>query len=740
MAIEPTLEEFQTGFPNPPLEEFEGEIPLEEEEEEVEEAFSLDDEEEKKLLVDTRNKYFSEDQGFRQRHLRKLKKADLYWEGEQRIFWDDSSEDYRSINTLSLTEWDQYGLSAFDRVINIYRPLGESVIAALTIELPNVKFFPNDADNPNDVQKARAHSLIVDLLQRHTKAPLLLIKALTVAYNQGMIAAYCYLHQDAKYGSYSYEESKEETTEELDPLTGMMTPTTKTVVERFKDDKSRVCIDIYGALNVQVPAWVRYQKDTPYLRFSFEQHVSLVRAAYAGGDTEEDRELFDKIKPDYYGENYDERAARQKDHDDTHQLCTIEVIWYRPWALAIHNNEEFKFLRDKYPKGCKVVICNRDLVLERTEEALDDHWSLSFPIYSETIHQLPMGAGAIEIQELRNDGVNLADQTLRQAIPETFASPDVLDFNAYAKAPKKPGQVFKTKPIPVTASIGSGFHTLKTATLSDGLDVYIGRLDADGQFVTGAFPSVYGGPSESGSKTASEYAQSRSQALQRLSTSWKMVSFLWSDTYFKASNLYAEYLKETQQDEKFAKALGSQYVNVWIRHSELDGDLGEVTPEASENFPITGAQKADLIRDMIKQGDDAIRNVLFHPENAELVAITLGVPELYIPGADDRNKQLWEIQELIMGAPTPSQVQAGQMEPSVLPDFDVDDHQVHIDVLKAYLVGAVGIQLNKDNEEGYANCIAHLKLHIFMQQMKAQELNATAPGEPDKTNASGSPQ
>lgn len=703
--------------------------------EEEDPPFSLDEDEEHKVLISTRDKYYLEDQNFREQHLRKLKKADLYWNGEQRIFWNESLDDYQSINSLSSQEWDKFGLSAYDRVINIYRPLGESVIAALTIELPSVKFFPDDADNPDDVQTARAHSLIVDLLQRHTKAPLLLIKALTVAYNQGMIAAYSYLHQDAKYGSYTYEKESEETVQSLDPMTGMMVPTTRTKVEEKKETKSRVCIDIYGSLNVQVPSWVRYQKDTPYLKLSFEQHVSLIRAAYASDDPE----LYEKIKPDYYGENYDERNARQKSFDDTHQLCTIEVIWYRPWSLAINEKDEFDFLRAKYPKGCKVVICNRDLILEITEEALDDHWSLSFPIYSETIHQLPMGEGAIEIQELRNDGVNLADQTLRQAIPETFASPEVLDFKAYANAPKRPGQVFPTKAIAATQSIASGFHTLKTATLSDGLDVYIGRLDADGQFVTGAFPSVYGGPSVSGSKTASEYAQSRSQALQRLSTCWKMVGFLWSDTYSKASNLYAQYLRDTEQDERFSKSQGSQYINTWIRHSELTGALGEVTPEASENFPITGAQKADLLRDMLKQGDEVIRSVLFHPENAELTAITLGVPELYIPGADDRNKQLWEIQELLTAAPTQNP-ESGQMEPTVIPDLDVDDHRVQIDVLRAYLVGAVGIQQKKENPEGYANCIAHLKSHLMMEQEKTMEMNATNPGVQEPSNSAGSPQ
>ena len=52
---------------------------------------------------------------------------------------------------------------------------------------------------------------------------------------------------------------------------------------------------------------------------------------------------------------------------------------------------------------------------------------------------------------------------------------------------------------------------------------------------------------------------------------------------------------------------------------------------------------------------------LTHPENASLIASLLGVPELYIPGDDDRNKQLREISELIQGQPIPQGMPPGMM-------------------------------------------------------------------------------
>src|SRR5688572_31601438 len=98
---------------------------------------------------------------------------------------------------------------------------------------------------------------------------------------------------------------------------------------------------------------------------------------------------------------------------------------------------------------------------------------------------------------------------------------------------------------------------------------------------------------QGGSDTASEYSMSRAQALQRLQIIYKMISFFWTDVESKAVKGYAKNMKT---DEKIVKQQGkNSFVNVWIRKAEMNGEVGQVEPELSEQFPLAWSQKRDII-------------------------------------------------------------------------------------------------------------------------------------------------
>ena len=678
-------------------------------------------------LLRIKEEFEQEDEYARDKHLRKLKKADLYWQGEQKIYWSAAQDTYLSVNGLSFSDKEEYGIVDFDRVVNVYKPLGESVIAALSTGIPNVNFFPDDADNPDDIITAKAYGKIAELIQKHNRASLLFIKALFTIYNQGLVCGYNYTHTDYNYGTFDIEQeiepSRMESKIEEDPETGELMEVQNTVppvVGVSKEPKAREMLAIYGPLHVHVPSWCREQKDIPILKLSFEQHESLVRSIYA--------DKWDEIrgsKGDYGAQSG--REARSRTRENESDLVTVEVCWIRPWHFAVETKDKYNYLIKKYPDGVKIVVANKT-VLEKTGEALDDHWTLTFPIMSEGLNCESMGSGAIDIQELRNDAINLADQTIRHAIPETFADSEVLDFEKYQNTERRPGQIFPVK-MPPGQPIGAAFHSLRTASLSQELDVFIKRLDQDGQFVVGAFPSIYGGPNIGGSKTFAEYSMSRSQALQRLSTYWKMLGSFWSDYIGRASRQFAKNLLSQGYDEKFVKKAGGSFVNAWITRAELMGKVGSVEPEASENFPITASQKREMLMHILELKHESIQNVLFNPENVQTVQDALGFPDFYIPGADDRNKQLYEIQALITQEPS------GPDEASVPIEPDIDDEPVHIQTMKAFLVGETGQMLKTTNPPGYMNCLFHLKAHTASVEGKLQKSQAQAQPQPE-TNAS----
>lgn len=709
----------------------------------------LEPEEAERLLVSLGRDFDDEDKEFRQDQLIKLEKHNLFWDGAQRLFWDESRGHYIDANGLHTpAQRDQYkdilGDGPIDRVVNIYRPHGESIIAAMSVGTPVVQFFPDDADETNDITTAKAYSKIANLLQKHNNASILYIKALFILYNQGLVAGYNYTHRDARYGTFKTDVIEDRKVSSVEPNPGTSEDITieeiiPQVVGTRDNPKVRECLEVYGPLHVQVPSWCRKQEDIPVLTLRFEQHVSTIRHVY--------KDKFDAIKPSTYsGSDAFETQRRLKPKSNVDDnLCTLTVRWFRPSAFAGLQLEDYNKFIAKYPKGVKVVQIDEQ-VLEIVEEPLDDHWTITFPIFSETIHSEPQGASVLDIQEIRNDVINNADETIRQAITDTFVDPKVVGDGFFQNG-RRPGQYFPA--VAATGkSLSDGFHQSKPASLSQELDVFIRRLDSDAQFCSGAFPSIFGGPAITGSKTAAEYSMSRAQALQRLSTYWKMMSLFWAQFIGRGTVQHARNLVELNYDERDVIKKGGGFTNIVIKRAELDGKVGKIEPESSDNFPITSSQKRDIILKLLEMKNEVALKLMYHPQNSQVILEAIGMPEIHLPGADDRNKQLEEISELIKSGPNPPDPNdVDQMTglprnpegtPTIPIDPDADDDEVHIQVGRAWMVSELGRYERDHNPDGYLNVALHVRMHMNSVKAKmAQPTGTTAPGQPPDTNATG---
>src|SRR5258708_12561417 len=124
-----------------------------------------------------------DDQYIRERNIRTWKKAEEYWRLNQYIYWSEIALDYRNIqNFQEPTGNDDDNEQVPPKTFPIYRAYGESIIAAMAAAIPTVLYFPDDADNPDDINTAKAYSLITELIQHHPKTPLLFILILTHLY------------------------------------------------------------------------------------------------------------------------------------------------------------------------------------------------------------------------------------------------------------------------------------------------------------------------------------------------------------------------------------------------------------------------------------------------------------------------------------------------------------------------------------------------------------------------------
>lgn len=755
-------------------------------------ADKLPPEEVQQLLKTIVDHFDEEDRSAREWQLRSWRRYKLLWEGFTRIWYSEVAHDWRvwDDDIISSSDTDQ---SYYDKPINVFRAYLESVIAALSVTVPPIKCYPDDADNALDMSTAKAGDKISQLVYRHNNVPLLWLHALYIYCTEGMVACYSYPKEDEEYGTYKedvYEDEEEEAyicpvcktrladeiftnrqedkynpddddieldnlihnegmaicpecAAELDPNLQKSKLIVTRLVGTTTKAKSRICLETYGGLYVKVPNYAMKQADLPYLMFSYETHYTNAIERYehlrdrftgtskigpAGGGSYDPYEQWARLSPQYKG-------------DYPINNVTVRNTWLRPSSYNILGNKsDVDKLKKLYPDGCKVVLVN-DLFGSACNECLDDCWTINYNPMSDYIHQQPPAAALAPVQDITSDIISLVLQTIEHGISQTFADPSVLNFEKYRQSEASPGSVY-----PATAkagkAVGDGFFETRTATLSEYVLPFFQTIQGLGQTVSGAQPSLFGGQLE-GSRTASEYSMSRAQALQRLQNTWKMFTLWWKDIFSKVIPMYIEEIKRQEEERAVEMDERGNFINVFVRKSELEGKIGRIELEANENLPITWSQRKDTYMKLMESQNPQLIAALQSPENIKNLTESIGLDDFVIPGEDDRQKQYEEIRilistEPIIQPPDPIEVElaaeAGmpmppeQELPSVEIDPDLDNHDVEADICRTYLISEAGRLLKIENPAGYKNVLLHMKQHmeIIKQGMMEQQAAAAA--------------
>ena len=724
----------------------------------------------KALLKQLVDHFDDEDRGVRDRQIRTWRKLKLMWENIQNTYYSEVAHDWRVAGAAS----DESDQAFYDKPVNVYRAYLESIIAALSVTVPPITCYPDDADNPIDVITAKTGDKIAALIFKHNDIPLFWLHSLFVFVTEGMTACYTYTKEDEEYGTYTKKNYEDRTIHEeqkicpicqvnmTDPAIteqqeDKFTPTpedadvnylideglelcpncAKYVIPDRQDQtstitrlvgethhpKSRVKMEVYGGLFVKVPVWARNQSECSYLIYSYETHYANVLEKYPhlrekitkGGSAYDQYEQWGRTSPQYRGE-----------HPVNNITC--RYAWFRPCAFNILTKEEMENLKEQFPDGVKVELAN-DLVAYGCNEKLDDYWTITHNPLSDYIHFDPIGLLLTSVQDITNDLISLVLQTVEHGIPQTFADPKVLNFNAYRNSEVIPGGIYPATP-KTGKPLSEGFYEVKTATLSQEVLPFAEKVQEIGQMVSGALPSLFGGQM-SGSRTASEYSMSRAQALQRLQGTWKMLLLWWKNVFGKAIPLYIKAMKD--DEKQVQKDEFGNFVNVFIRMSELHGKIGSDELEANENLPITWNQQKDAIMELFQLNNEGITNTLASPENIPYIKKAIGLDDYIIPGEDDRTKEYEEIQLLINSEPyelppDPMMEQQAMMMgmppppptrlPSIEPDMDVDNHPLAADIDRRWLVSDAGRLCKLDNPAGYENVLLHMKMHKDMDLQK----------------------
>ncbi len=735
-----------------------------------------------KTVVDHFN---AEDRATRERQIRHWRRLKLYWNSFSQIYWSETAHDYRIYNRdINSTDTDQ---DYYDKPINIFKAFLETIIAALSIQIPSINCVPDDAENPLDISTAKAGDKISELVYKHNDVMYLWLHALYIYCTEGMIACYSYPKEDKEYGTYDKPKFKDEEVESyVCPQCGTRQPDeafsneeefefepddddvdiknalsegpiclecgaqldkdlqkTKLIIPRMvgttKEPKSRICLEVYGGLYIKVANYAKKQEDTPYLIYAYETHYANALecypdlkdkiphggAGFSSGGINDPYEQYGRLNTQYRGEFPEENV-------------TVKNCWLRPASFNVLDDEDYKKLKRKFPDGVKFVMVN-DVPAHYENESLDDHWTLTENPMSDFLNHDPLGELLTNVQDIISDLISLTLQTIEHGISQTWADPAVVNFNAQRQIEAMPGTITPTKPVSGSRNISEAFYTTKNAALAPEIFNFYKIIQELGQFVSGALPSIFGGAQGAGSsRTASEYAVSKGMALQRLQTPWRMMTIWWKKIFGKVIPMY---MKNMHEDEKIVEKNDSgKFINVFIRKAEMDGKIGSIELEPDEKLPVSDEQKAEIIMQLLQLNNQEINAAMMDPENLPEISKIVKIPEFHLPGEEDREKQYEEIDEMINSAPIPPAAPQQQIpgqppdpnapqqqeESSVQIDPDVDNHQIEASICKSWLISSAGRLAKKENPNGYKNVLLHMKAHlmIIQQQAAAQQLHA----------------
>jgi ribosomal protein L37AE/L43A len=643
------------------------------------------------------------------------------------------------------TDTDIDDMPHFEFVTNIYQAGGLTFVGAVTGAPLPIRFFPRHPNKSEDIETADGYENLAKLIERWNPPKLLLQDEAYYFWCDGVIGLHTeYIEDGERFGFETKPGLKQGEARSPDqvkcakcgwtaparhfvppvpcPECGAMLTQdniqpgeTSAVPEEGEEQQipqGRQIITAHGALELRRPQWAKEQAQFHYLIHDREVHYAVLRAAFP--------DKAEKIQPGSSSGTDDtfERNARLSVAEGTNLLtqtggslavlCTHSKVWFRPTAFYALQKEKREDLVALFPHGCRVEFTGTTYLTSRAE-SMDDCWVVRHAMPGDGQHRPGVGSSLVSVQDQYNTETNIAAETYNYGVPVTYHDSNFIDRAAMQQQRAEPGaNVFGV--LRPGETIQGKIMQVRADSVSPDMFQHMQELRGPvSQLLTGEFPALLGNP-ETGTDTLGGIAIQRDQAMGRMGIPYSRIKQAHADIMSLACR---DYHKHAEGEAVMAVVGPSgDFEAESIDLTALEGDA-TAYPEGDEQFPeLWGQQRATFMTIMDSPQGQAL---MTEPANAELAVKLIGIPNLAIPGADARKKQLKEISEIVKGMPT---------------DIDemVDDHQAEAGTCKRYLIGEDGQRLKRENPEAYSAVRDHFGKHVkAAQDMAAQQAPPTKP-------------
>lgn len=694
----------------------------------------------------------------RRHEIRRIKKNRLFWQGlHYNTGWDADTQEWQMPSGTSQgLQWnddvEEEAGPRYEYVTNWYQGYGLSFIAVLSQDVPTVHWYPQDANNEDDIATAKAASEIEKLVQENNRVEQLLIKIGEDLWLDGKLGGYVrYVADGQRFGfhqnpiveaqfqkmgqdAFACPQCQAETPagqmyagsvcpqcgtqlsqQNFQPAPQIPVPV---VTGYQKVPNGQEVISIVGGLELNTPVWANERHEMPYTQWQLEVHEAKLRAAYPWAA--------DKIQPGNPNDADDvysraSRIAVQQGLPTTHpgdalySLITFTRNWIRPWAFM--SNKVKKDVRARllklFPDGCYVAFAG-DTYCESRNEGMDDHWRFLHALPGDGQNRPAVGDAVVSAQERYNQYSNIHMECMEYGIPTTFADAQVLDFESLKGKDAQPGSFNPVRQKP-GQPLQNSFFQSQAASLPADWVAYAQELAGPTmQFLSGVFPAIFGGDMPD-QKTAAGYGMARDQAMGRLGLFWRALKTWWAEVM----QLAVECFRKNRQSDVQQAVLGDdgQYQAKVISIADLRGNI-QARAEADETFPRLKSQQRAIVQQLLGFAAEApeVAAMMNEPANMRNIHNVMGLDDFSIPGEDSANKQLREIQDLLKAQPIQNMVPGPigpqpQISSTVPVDQLLDRHADEFAECQRWANSSAGIQAKRQNPAGFANVRAHAAEH-----------------------------
>lgn len=663
----------------------------------------------KDLLV----KFGMEEMPNRRQELIRAREARYFWRGYQYPMFNSDQSTWivpqEGGLPYSTTSNADGGDSRFYYVENFYTSLGKSLISALCGTPPEVIFLPQDPKDIDDINASKEANKYKGIFFYNVDIGQVLKDTSRYFWTDGRTIAWVKSETDPKYG---YDQEGNPKTQEI--------------------------VDIGGVLEWKVPITARSKSNFHYA-INFTE-ISVAQAK----DKWKDKEA--KLKPGMAGPASDQfdrlcRLATLQGTDsmysgDTYaHLITISNCWIRPcsWMLVKDETKRAQ-LQQMFPRGVRVTFAGNEF-MEATPESMDDVIEVCLPQPGDGQAVASLGEFVIPIQKMHNNKRNLVQEAWEKGTPLKFTDSKAIDEQGLKDQNASPENYLPIKnPYPGQPLENCFYKEQQPVQPAD----LIASLEHDmvmSQTVAGVQPALFGAPMQN-AKTAAVYQQARDQALGSLSITYGPLKTYLAGVTFKAVTIAEE--RDEDINEMTPDARTGNYMDTSVSIDKLKAgqykcraviDDGGI-PES----PSAQRQGFQQIIQFLGQ-DPKFQETIHHPDNQYFLKSITGLRGFEVPGADSRNKQLKEIEDLLQGEVTMPdqediekvakhdtlmQVAGGSstnpqpqdlMQSSIPVDPDVDNHEVEMAECLRWLNSDDGQQAKQFNNKGYLNVRQHMMEH-----------------------------